>query len=374
MKKKKVSTVTAVLLIVASFITATPASAVTSSEQSANYSTLCPSAPVSGVNDQIAVVIDYKNARASEILCVTVPAYVKGDAGEQSAREVLQLLQTNNSLTLNINGFGMVDKINSIGSSNDWKFWIGGSSAQTVSGAVSALSINSNIATVTTSSSHEFKVGHYVDIYKGTNWYDSATIDSVPTSTTFTYAKTAANENVSGVTTASFSAGKWRYQPGFGQHPRNQDGSAHVQYPALTSGRWHESPVGDSYAVVFDGAVFGWRASYDDLAPQTYSTTTSAVVTVSPTPSQIASSVINNASVSSEVAGFRNLKINLADKDKGKLVTAFYKPKKGKLVRIGSKKANQKGDISLNTKIKLKKGGTVIFRIGNKKVGEVLVN
>ena len=375
--RNKVARLLALLaLSFTSFVFVTPVNAVTSTEYSATYSSLCPSNPTSGSDDQIAVVLDYKNARSSEVLCITVPAYSIGDAGEQTAREVLALLQTSSRLSFSANGFGMVDKINNFGSSNDWKFWIGGSSTQTVSSTVAGLVINSNIATVTTSSNHEFKVGHYVDVYKGSDWYDSATIASVPSSTTFTFAKTAADGTVSGVTTSSFSAGRWRYQPGFGQFPRNQNLSAHVQYPALTSNRWHESPVGDGSAVVFDGAVFGWRASYDALAPQSYSSVsvTTTSTTPTPTPTATNSSAKQIARVSEEVAGLRSIKLDLERKNRSKLVKVFFKPAKGKSVFIGSRKANIKGDISITTRKKLSKGGTVIFKIGKKKVGEVVVN
>jgi hypothetical protein len=56
------------------------------------------------------------------------------------------------------------------------------------------------------------------------------------------------------------------------------------------------------------------------------------------------------------------------------LVTISFKPAKGKSVFIGSRKANSKGDISITTRKKLSKGGSIIFKIGKKKVGEVLVN
>ena len=374
--RNKVARLLALLaLSFTSFVFVTPVNAVTSTEYSATYSSLCPSNPTSGSEDQIAVVLDYKNARSSEVLCITVPAYLIGDAGEQTAREVLALLQTSSRLSFSANGSGMVVKINNFESSDYWKFWIGGSSTQTVSSTVAGLVINSNIATVTTSSNHEFKVGHYVDVYKGSDWYDSATIASVPSSTTFTFAKTAADGTVSGVTTSSFSAGRWRYQPGFGQFPRNQNLSAHVQYPALTSNRWHESPVGDGTAVVFDGAVFGWRASYDALAPQSYSPDSVTATSTTPTATNSATSSAKQiARVSEEVAGLRSIKLDLERKNRSKLVTISFKPAKGKSVFIGSSKANIKGDISITTRKKLSKGGTVIFRIGNKKVGEVVVN
>lgn len=373
--RNKVARLLALLaLSFTSFVFVTPVNAVTSTEYSATYSSLCPSNPTSGSEDQIAVVLDYKNVRSSEVLCITVPAYLIGDAGEQTAREVLALLQTSSRLSFSAN-FGMVDKINNFGSYNDWKFWLGGSSTQTVSSTVAGLVINSNIATVTTSSNHEFKVGHYVDVFKGSDWYGSETIASVPSPTTFTFAKTAADETVSGVTTSSFSAGRWRYQPGFGQFPRNQNGSAHVQYPALTSNRWHESPVGDGSAVVFDGAVFGWRASNDALAPQNYSpdsvTTTSATATTTNTATSTARQI---ARVSEEVAGLRSIKLDLQRIDRSELVTISFKPVKGKSVFIGSRRANAKGDVSITTRKKLSKGGTVIFKIGKKQVGEVVVN
>jgi hypothetical protein len=59
---------------------------------------------------------------------------------------------------------------------------------------------------------------------------------------------------------------------------------------------------------------------------------------------------------------------------KGKKIDVFYQSATGKLTKIVTEKANKKGDISVKTKMKLKKGGNIIFRIGKKKVGEVVVN
>jgi hypothetical protein len=80
------------------------------------------------------------------------------------------------------------------------------------------------------------------------------------------------------------------------------------------------------------------------------------------------------ASIIKTITGARSIKLNLEPNVKGKKIDIFYQSATGKLTKIDTKTANKKGDISLKTKIKLKKGGNVIFKIGKKTVGEVLVN
>jgi hypothetical protein len=80
------------------------------------------------------------------------------------------------------------------------------------------------------------------------------------------------------------------------------------------------------------------------------------------------------ASIIKTITGAKSIKLNLEPNVKGKKIDVFYQSATGKLTKIDTKTANKKGDISLKTKIKLKKGGNIIFKIGKKTVGEVLVN
>jgi hypothetical protein len=80
------------------------------------------------------------------------------------------------------------------------------------------------------------------------------------------------------------------------------------------------------------------------------------------------------ATIIKTITGARSIKLNLEPAMKGKKIDVFYQSATGKLTKIVTEKANKKGDISVKTKMKLKKGGNIIFRIGKKKVGEVVVN
>jgi hypothetical protein len=80
------------------------------------------------------------------------------------------------------------------------------------------------------------------------------------------------------------------------------------------------------------------------------------------------------ATIIKTITGARSIKLNLEPAMNGKKIDVFYQSATGKLTKIVTEKANKKGDISVKTKMKLKKGGNIIFRIGKKKVGEVVVN
>ena len=80
------------------------------------------------------------------------------------------------------------------------------------------------------------------------------------------------------------------------------------------------------------------------------------------------------ATIIKTITGARSIKLNLEPEMKGKKIDVFYQSATGKLTKIVTEKANKKGDISVKTKMKLKKGGNIIFKIGNKIVGEVVVN
>jgi hypothetical protein len=203
----------------------------------------------------------------------------------------------------------------------------------------------------------------------------------------------------------------------------SNSGCSNYLTSALTTTSWTESACGDASVLVKDAAVIGWRPNQDwNNSSSLYAPTgPSDFATLCPASSfergkarvavvlQFAGGasdrvecvkvpnlqIINEpssdgptvaapvaipvtkqpvATIIKTVTGARSIKLNLEPSAKGKRIDVFYQSATGKLTRIGSKNANRKGDISLNTKIKLKKGGTVIFRIGKKKVGEVVVN
>ena len=72
------------------------------------------------------------------------------------------------------------------------------------------------------------------------------------------------------------------------------------------------------------------------------------------------------ATIIKTVTGARSIKLNLEPSAKGKKIDVFYQSATGKLTRIVTKRANKKGDISIKTKMKLKKGGNIIFKIDKK--------
>ncbi len=72
------------------------------------------------------------------------------------------------------------------------------------------------------------------------------------------------------------------------------------------------------------------------------------------------------ATIIKTVTGARSIKLNLEPSAKGKKIDVFYQSARGKLTRIVTKRANKKGDISVKTKMKLEKGGNIIFKIDKK--------
>jgi hypothetical protein len=193
--------------------------------------------------------------------------------------------------------------------------------------------------------------------------------------------------------------------------------------PDLTTSTWTEAPCGAPSMLVKDAAVIGWRPNQDwDNPPSLYVPTgPSDFASLCPASAfergkarvavvlqfaggasdrvecvKVANLQITNepssgdstvatpvtipvvkepvATIIKTITGARSIKLNLEPSVKGKKVDVFYQSATGKLTKIVTKKANKKGDISVKTKMKLKKGGNIIFKIGKKKVGEVVVN
>jgi hypothetical protein len=192
---------------------------------------------------------------------------------------------------------------------------------------------------------------------------------------------------------------------------------------ALTTTSWTQSGCGGASMLVKDAAVIGWRPNQDWNNPASLyvPTGSSDFATLCPSSSfergkarvavvlqfaggasdrvecvKLANLLITNepssggstvaapvttpvvkepaATIIKTITGARSIKLNLEPAMKGKKIDVFYQSATGKLTKIVTEKANKKGDISVKTKMKLKKGGNIIFRIGKKKVGEVVVN
>lgn len=202
----------------------------------------------------------------------------------------------------------------------------------------------------------------------------------------------------------------------------SNSGCSNYLTSALTTTSWTESACGDASMLVKDAAVIGWRPNQDWNNPASLyvPTGSSDFATLCPSSAfergkarvavvlqfaggasdrvecvKLANLLITNepssggstvaapvppvvseqvATIIKTITGAKSIKLNLESTEKGKKVDVFYQSATGKLTKIVSKKANGKGDISFKTKMKLKKGGNIIFKIGNKKVGEVVVN
>ena len=203
----------------------------------------------------------------------------------------------------------------------------------------------------------------------------------------------------------------------------SNSGCSNYLTSALTTTSWTESACGDASMLVKDAAVIGWRPNQDWNNPASLyvPTGSSDFATLCPSSSfergkarvavvlqfaggasdrvecvKLANLLITNepssggstvaapvttpvvkepaATIIKTITGARSIKLNLEPAMKGKKIDVFYQSATGKLTKIVTEKANKKGDISFKTKMKLKKGGNIIFRIGKKKVGEVVVN
>ena len=203
----------------------------------------------------------------------------------------------------------------------------------------------------------------------------------------------------------------------------SNSGCANYLTSALTTTSWTESACGDASMLVKDAAVIGWRPNQDwnnssslyvptgpsdfaSLCPASAFERGKARVAVvlqfaggaidrvecvkvanlqitndsssgdSTVATPVTIPVVKEpvATIIKTITGARSIKLNLEPSVKGKKIDVFYQSATGKLTKIVTKKANKKGDISVKTKMKLKKGGNIIFKIGKKKVGEVVVN
>ena len=203
----------------------------------------------------------------------------------------------------------------------------------------------------------------------------------------------------------------------------SNSGCSNYLTSALTTTSWTVSPCGGASMLVKDAAVIGWRPhqDWDNPASLYVPTGSSDFATLCPSSSfergkarvavvlqfaggasdrvecvKLANLLITNepssggstvaapvttpvvkepaATIIKTITGARSIKLNLEPAMKGKKIDVFYQSATGKLTKIVTEKANKKGDISVKTKMKLKKGGNIIFRIGKKKVGEVVVN
>jgi len=203
----------------------------------------------------------------------------------------------------------------------------------------------------------------------------------------------------------------------------SNSGCSNYLTSALTTTSWTESACGDASMLVKDAAVIGWRPNQDwnnpaslyvptgssDFATLCHSSSfergkarvavvlqfaggasdrvecvklANLLITNEPSSggSTVAAPVTTPvvkepaATIIKTITGARSIKLNLEPAMKGKKIDVFYQSATGKLTKIVTEKANKKGDISVKTKMKLKKGGNIIFRIGKKKVGEVVVN
>ena len=203
----------------------------------------------------------------------------------------------------------------------------------------------------------------------------------------------------------------------------SNSGCSNYLTSALTTTSWTESACGDASMLVKDAAVIGWRPNQDWNNPASLyvPTGSSDFATLCPSSSfergkarvavvlqfaggasdrvecvKLANLLITNepssggstvaapvtipvvkepeATIIKTITGARSIKLNLEPAMKGKKIDVFYQSATGKLTKIVTEKANKKGDISVKTKMKLKKGGNIIFKIGNKIVGEVVVN
>jgi hypothetical protein len=113
---------------------------------------------------------------------------------------------------------------------------VGKSAARTISN----VALTSNVATITTASVHGYSIGDTVTVDASNNTFDgSYTITTVPTSTTFTYAKVNANiasVAATGTVIGSDYTGTYRWQfLQFGNYALATNGSNKVQYYDINS-------------------------------------------------------------------------------------------------------------------------------------------
>ena len=141
---------------------------------------------------------------------------------------------------------------------------------------------------------------------------------------------------------------------------------------------WELSGCGVSSFTPGDKSVYAWKFSSGSEAPQrrwTETPTSSGGSSNSVVPVISVQPVTQNpASISKSFTGTTTLKLNLVKTYKNTNIGIFYLDSKGKEIRIGSKKTNKNGNFSFKTKRKIPVGGKILFKLGNKNLGEVVVN
>jgi len=138
---------------------------------------------------------------------------------------------------------------------------VGKSAARTISN----VALTSNVATITTASAHGYSTGDNVTVDASNNVFDGAyTITTVPTSTTFTYAKVNANITSAAATgtvigSAYASSYRWQFIQ-FGNYALAANGSQKVQYYDVTASTYFgdlaaSAPVAKYITIVRDFVV-----------------------------------------------------------------------------------------------------------------------
>jgi hypothetical protein len=112
--------------------------------------------------------------------------------------------------------------------------------SKSASRTISNVALTSNVATITTTSAHGFSIGDTVTVDASNNTFDgSYTITTVPTSTTFTYAKvnadiTSAVATGTVIGSAYTGTNRWQFLQ-FGSYALATNGSNKVQYYDINS-------------------------------------------------------------------------------------------------------------------------------------------
>lgn len=79
------------------------------------------------------------------------------------------------------------------------------------------------------------------------------------------------------------------------------------------------------------------------------------------------------AQISISKNGYYQIKLNLPQKYKNRIVQMYFQGTKGRLVKLGFKKTNKYGNLEMSTRIKKFKFGKLIFKINGKTVTELVV-
>ena len=143
---------------------------------------------------------------------------------------------------------------------------------------------------------------------------------------------------------------------------------------------WELSDCGISSFIPADKVVYAWKFASGSEAPQRRWTETVVnsggsnnsvpAITVNTKTTEIK----NPASIGTNSSGVSTIKLDLVKTYQNAKIEISFLDKKGKTIKIRSIKTNKNGDLSFTTKRKFESGGKIIFKLGKKKVGEVLVN